>query len=89
MSAVRPHSPSQRGEKRESSADRSLQGLRHRSQAWILFLLAKAFTAVLHHVGCLVHLSRKTVLFAGQNGMQGFPLKHLLMVGVLLSDNLL
>lgn len=58
MSAVRQHAPSQQ-EKRESSAGRPLQGLGHRSRAWILFPLAKALTVVLHHVGSLIHLSGK------------------------------
>lgn len=86
MSAVQQRSPSQQ-EKRESSADCPLQGLGHRSQAWILFPLAKAFTVVLHHVGSLIHLSRQ--LLAGKNGMQGFSLKHLLMVSAQLQDKLL
>lgn len=88
MSAVQQHSPSQQ-EKRESSADRPLQGLGHRSRAWILFPLAKAFLiVVLHHVRSFIHLSRKPLLLAGQNGMQRLSLEHLLMVGALLHENL-
>lgn len=53
-------------EKRESSGDRSLQGLGLGSQAWILFLFARASTVVLHHVGALIHLSGKPLPLAGQ-----------------------